>query len=465
MKNTVTAGTVTASKVTASEEGRLSFWRKAGYGLGGAASNIIWQMVNLFLLYFYTDVFGISGAIAGVIFLAARFIDAVTDPVMGYIADHTRSRWGKFRPYILFGSVPLGILYVLTFTTPDFSESGKIIYAFVTYIILGSVTYTMVNIPFNSLMATITQNPNERSELSSFNLILSQLAVLLISIATKPLIALFPNERIGFTVVVGIYAVLSVIMFIIVFISNKEKVYTTENGKYKLKDAFKLLFRNKFLLLLATAYLFSTISGTIRNASAVYYFKYNVGNEALFSVFMLIQLIGALPASALAPVIAKKMGSKRNLMIWGSVIFIIGDLGVLLISFSIPALFFLFNLIIGIGGGFAMVMNWSMIADTVEYGEWKTGMRGEGIIYSSMTFISKLAAAIGGILSGTLLSMAGYVPNQAQSPAVLSTILNMLALYPIITGIIGICLMIFYKLDDKTFNQIVKEIRERNSKK
>ncbi|TAL34100.1 MAG: hypothetical protein EPN93_12435 [Spirochaetes bacterium] len=438
----------------------LPFTRKLGYAIGNPACNICYQVVNLFLLYFYTDVFGITGAVAGIIFLVARIIDAAVDPMVGYIADQTNTRWGKFRPYVLFGAPILCLFFALTFITPDLSPSLQVAYAFATYISFG-ILYSIVNIPFNSLAAAITQNTNERNSLAAIGLVLTQVAVVAVAIITRPAVKLFSSEAAGFGIMVSIYAAIALSMFMVSFSMTKEAISPTGTGRYNLQSALHLVTRNKYLLLLAGAYLASGIAGTVRSFSAIYFFKYNAGDENLFGPFMLVQVLGALPASALTPMIAAKLQNKRNLFIIGILIFIFGDFGVLLMSYSNPALFFLFNFIIGIGGGITMVLTWSMLPDTIEYGEWKTGIRGAGITYSAFSFVAKVAAAVGGGLAGAILTWAGYTPNVAQPDFVKDTILHMLALFPLIAGIIGLILLSFYRIDNRFFARMVREIAER----
>ena len=177
---------------------RLSFPRKLGYGLGSSASNFTWQMVSFYLLFFYTDVFGITAAVAGTILLVARVFDGLNDPVVGYIVDRTRSRWGRFRPYLLFGSVPIALLLVLTFSSPEFSAGGKIAYAAATYILLG-VAYTFLTVPHSALMASVTQDTNERSSLASLVMISIYATILIVAAATMPLVKIFPSQQTGFT--------------------------------------------------------------------------------------------------------------------------------------------------------------------------------------------------------------------------------------------------------------------------
>ena len=438
----------------------LSFWNRTGYGLGGMASNLIYNMISIYIVYFYTDVFGIAGGIVSTLLLVTRIWDALNDPLMGFISDHTRTRWGKFRPFMLYGAFPLMIVAVLTFTTPDWGTTAKVIYAFVAYILLDFV-YTMVNIPYTSLPAAITQDTHERSRLSGSMLFFSNIAALIVGVATKPLVALFPSEQSGFQWVMGIYAALAVVLFLVCFLSNKEKVEVKNQVSYPVKDIYRLLFQNKPLILLCTALFFVGTASAMRIGSAVYYFKYNIQRDDLFPLFMLTVILCSAIAALFTPALSSRLHSKRNTYFIGASTFIVGDLGIFLTPFTNIPMIFLFAVIAGLGSGMTMVLIWSMVADTVEYGEWKTGMRGEGIILASFQFVIKLSSAVGGAIQGAILVATGYIANAVQPPSVQFGFLSMIALFPIIAGVIAIITLLFYRLDDRQFKTILAEIEAR----
>lgn len=443
---------------------KLSFGKKLGFGVGGAASNLIWMMISLYMLYFYTDVFGISAAVAGAIFLGARIWDAVNDPIMGYLADQTRTKWGKFRPYLLFGSVPLALIYILTFTTPDLSPNNKIIYAAVTYVLLGML-YTVVNIPFNSLASVITQDTNERSKLASFMLITTYVAVLILAVVTLPLVSLFPTEQIGFSVTVTIYAVLSMALFLICFASTREKQSLVSRERVSLRRSLKLLPANKYLLILISAIFFTSAANEMRTTAAIYFFKYNFGDEGIYPLFMLVVALSMIFGALLAPALSKKLGSKRNLYVLSTLVSIFTGTGILFTPPESLGVIILLSALGSIGGGMIFVLVWAMIPDTVEYGEWKTGVRAEGIVYSTLTFTTKMAYAVGGALAAMLLSWSGFIPNVAQTPQTQQMILYMLALFPVIGGIAAMLIMYFYKIDAKFYAKLLDEINERTGQK
>ncbi|MFC1670189.1 MFS transporter [Spirochaetota bacterium] len=439
--------------------GLLSFGQKTGYAMGDFASNLSWQMIKIFLLYFYTDVYGITPSQGGLIYFISRIWDAANDPVIGYVADHTKSRWGKFRPYILFGAVPLGIINVLTFTTPELGPTGKFIYALVTFLLLCTI-FTFVTIPFSTLSAVITEDTNERSSIAGYRMFCAGLGILTVSIATQPLVKLFENEQRGFQAVVILYSIIAAILYFLSFASSREVVTAKKENRYTLKDVFSIISKNRPLLILCAVVFFTGISITLRQSAGMYFIKYNLGKENLFPVYMAVLISGAYIGIVLSTFLSKKIG-KRNMYITAIAIYIAGDLGVLFTPYSNIVPIFCFLCVAGIGYGGTAQLMWAMAPDTVEYAEWKTGIRAEGITFSAFSFILKLETAVGGILGGVILSSSGYVANVVQSETSLNAILYMVALAPIVAGIIGIGFLYFYNLDKVTFSRIIEDLKKR----
>jgi len=434
---------------------------KLGYGVGDLGYALIWQMISLYLLFFYTDVFGITAGEAGIIFLIARIWDAVNDPLLGFLADRTQSRWGKFRPYLLFGAVPVGICLILAFSTPDLGHIGKFIWALVTYIMLGMV-YTAVNLPYGSLLAVCTRNQSDRSSMAAYRMIFGFLGVLVVGTLTKPLVGKFTNEQAGFQAVAAIYSVLAAIIIWTVFTSVKEKVTPVKTERYSLKEMLKILTVNKPLILICSAVLFVTTAITIRSAVGMYFFKYNMAREDLFPLFMGIIVISMILGCIVANFLRKKL-EKKNLYILGMIIFAIGDIGIFFSPYSAINLIIFFTVLAGLGTGIFYVLLLGMVADTVEYAEWKTGKRAEGMIYSAYTFTAKLSAAMGGASAGLLLSLVGYVPNSTQTATADFGIRALFTLGPFISGVIAVIIMNFYNLDSALFKRIVEDLEENKS--
>ncbi len=436
------------------------------YAVGNFGLNLFFMVISSYLLYFYTDVFGISAAAAGTLFLITRLIDGVTDVTAGIIVDVTNSRWGKFRPYILFGAVPLAISGVLCFVVPNFSNSGMLVYAYATYIFFG-LMYTVVNIPYSSMMTVITQDYQERSTLSSIKVVFGTVATLIATSATLPFVSSFSSESTGFLVVSGIFGIVTIITLLITFFGtkgiekNEQNKNSTQKEKYTFAAKVKVIGSNFPLLIILIFIVTNTISFTIQNGAMLFFFKYNYGNVGMFAIYSLVTLAITSLFVIISPLFVKRMG-KRNLAIVSQIITSIGMLGLYFYHSSNLSIF-LFGGIAAVGMGLSRPLLWAMVPDTVEYGEWKTGLRAEGLIYSAFIFTQKVGMAIGGALSGIILASTGYVANATQTPEALHGILFSVTIIPVIASVIGIMAMIFHKLDSTRYASIVAEIQARKS--
>lgn len=442
---------------------KLKFSEKLSYGLGDLASNLCWCLVNTCLLFFYTDVVKLGMGVVGTIFIVTRVLDAISDPVVGYIADRTKSRWGRFRPYILFGAPLLAICTILCFYAPNAANTYKIIYAYVTYIAL-STAYTIINMPYGALAATMTQNVDERSKLSAFRVFFAIVGTLIVSSITYPLVGIFQNNGIsnGFFIVSVIYALLSIPLFGLVFKNTKEIVVPQKKNKVTIKLVVKSLLKNKPLLLLMVPMLLSTACLLIRQSMYIYYFSYVVGNATLTSIGLTVMALGMIGGIVLAAPISEKLGDKRMIMLVSIMASGVTCIGM---YFTGPdqLVFTYFWIIIGaVFSGMINVMLWSMISDTIEYSEWKTGLRADGVIFSASSFVQKLASALAGWGATVILSIVGYVPNAVQSVKAIEGINIAVTLLPGIVLIISAIPLFFYELNREKFNQIVLEIKQRN---
>lgn len=440
---------------------KLGVGAYVGYGVGDLAVNLFFQSALIFLLFFYTDVFGISPAAAASIFLVARVVDAITDPMMGMIADRTRTRWGKFRPYLLIGGPPLALIAVATFSAPDLGDSGKIVYAYVTYILFG-IAYTVVSIPYSGLTAVITDDGQERTILSAYRMAFAMVGGLIVSAATWPLVEAFGGGVIGYQMTIGIYGIAAILLLAITFATTTETEVSNLAKPPTIAESIGALSGNLPLWLIIIAFWMGMMAFTIRSSAIIYYFVYNLGREDLIAFYMPSLAAAHLLGVIVTPWIAKRIG-KKGTYFWGSVMGILSGLALYITPYdAIPAIF-----AISILGGFFFaaptVMGWSMLPDTIEYAEWKQGVRADGAIYAAASFFQKLAMAIGGAMAGLILSMTGYVANQAQTPEALNGILFMVALGPVIAMAIGIFAIWFYQLDDETHASIRAELDERRS--
>jgi sugar (glycoside-pentoside-hexuronide) transporter len=433
----------------------------AAYGAGDFGFAVIVHMVGLFLLFFYTDIFGISAAAAGTIFMVARIWDAVNDPMMGYISDRTETRWGKYRPYLLFAVIPLAFFNILLFITPDFGTTGKFIYALVVYICWG-MAYTATNLPYGSLTAVYTQNPVERTSLAASRMIFGMPGILFISVVTPIVVSKFSGPQVGYPVAVSIYTVIAILLIWMVFGVVRERVQPAKRELYTIKEMLLLVAQNKALLIVSAAVFLAGTANTIRVMMAKYYVDYNIGKPELFPMFMAI-IIGTMVLGAIVSPFLNRRMPKRNVYIVGMIIFVIGDLGIYYTPYSSINLILILFAFAGLGSGIVYTLVWALVADTVEYGEWKTGKRAEGVTYASYSFSTKLASAAGGGLGGFLLHASGYVPHAVQTPTADHMIRALFALGPVFCGILAVIVMQYYKLDGEVFQNILNDLKQRKA--
>ncbi|MCR9239967.1 MAG: MFS transporter [Rhodobiaceae bacterium] len=432
-----------------------------GYGVGDAGVNFFFQSALTFLLVFYTDVFGISPAAAASVFLVARVVDAVTDPMMGVIADRTRTRWGKFRPYLIIGGVPLALIAVATFSVPDFDDTTKIVYAHITYILFG-IAYTVVSIPYSGLTAVVTEDGQERTVLTSYRMAFAMVGGVCVSAATWPLVDFFGGGAIGFQITIGIYGFVAVLLLAWTFGATKETLVSTSSKPPTLSESLGVLSGNKPLWLIIIAFWMGMMAFTIRSSAIIFYFKYNLGREDLIAMFMLALGLGHLVGVIATPFISKRIG-KKGTYFWGAVLGILSGVALYLTPYDALPTIFAISILGGFFFAFPTVMGWAMLPDTIEYAEWKRGARADGAIYAAASFFQKLAMAVGGALAGITLSVTGYVANEVQSAEALEGILLMVSLAPALAMSIGIFAIWFYQLDDETHATIRAELDERRS--
>lgn len=459
--------------------GKISLIEKFSYGLGDTASNLFYQTFTLFLLYFYTDVFGISAAAAGTMFLVVRLLDTFYDPVVGILADRTKSKFGKFRPWIIYTVIPFGVMGFLMFTTPNLAQSAKLVYAYITYTAMMFI-YSTINVPYGALMAVMTPNSLERTSLAAFRSISAFVGGLIVQSFTLNLVKYFgllkpladgkANEQFGFSTTMAIYASLAVIMFLTTFLLCKERVQPVNEEKNTLKNDLKDLFQNVPWLILTIVGIMTCLYVAVRNGSIIYYFKYyangagtanlfgfKVSPEALVSTFMVVGTAFSILGTVLLKPAAALIG-KRNVYLWAM---ILGSLFTVVYYFlgkEQISLMFLFQALSNLMVGPAMAMMWSMYADTADYSEWKTGRRATGLIYSSANFAQKFGWSIGGAIGGYLLAYYGF---QANAPATAETEQGVRVLFgfmPAIWSVIGAIALIFYKLDEQKVKEINDEL-------
>jgi GPH family glycoside/pentoside/hexuronide:cation symporter len=449
----------------------LRFKEKLGYGLGDTASNFFFQTFNIFLLYYYTDVFGISAAAVGTMFFVTKLWDAVNDPLMGIIADRTRSRFGKFRPYILWVAVPYGIMGYLMFANPDLGESGKIVYAWVTYTLMMMI-YTAINVPYSALMGVMTPSSRERTVLSSYRFVCAFGGGLLISMLVRPLIEYFGDgdEAKGFSYTMALFAVMSVALFWYTFSTTRERVVAHDDHKSNLKQDLKFLVSNRPWLVLFFAAIFTLANVAVKNAVTVHFFKYYVGDDGSDYFLFMDRTTLFLTAGMLAMILGvactklfTRYFEKKTLMIWLSLL----NATTMLIIFLIPPDQYWTMMIVNIIGMFMVgptpALVWSMYADVADYGEWKYGRRTTALVFSAAQFAQKFGLTIGGGLSGWMLGIFGFVANVDQTDTSLLGIRLMFTVIPACFAIMNALVLIFYTLSDRQVEQIETELEARKT--
>lgn len=435
------------------------------YAFGGLGSNIPFLLILTYLMFYLTDVVGMSPVAIGGLFAVARVIDAVTDPIMGMIADQTNTKYGKFRPWIIYCAPLLGIITIALFNVPNIASNLQVVYVYTIYI-LYSLISTMVNIPYHSLTPVLSEDSNQRTSIATAKQVMNVPATLLVAVLVLPLVEFFGGGQRGWSITAILLSVIVVISFWICASSAKRHDVIEENKdqngkKFKLKEQLTLIGKNQPLLMIMIAMGTNLIASSAVSAVALYYWTYNAGRPELFPTLQLVGLVLTIPMFALMPYLSKKIG-KKNVFLYGSIVSIIPGVVLLLAPFEQVGLTFTAAVIIAMLAPFTGSIAWAMLPDCVDYAEWKTGVRGDGIVTSSLTFINKLGTACGGMIAGVLLGVAGYVANQAQSTEALRMIVYLYALVPILGHIATIIALKFYKLDNKFHAEIIKEINERN---
>ena len=436
----------------------VKFKEKVGYGLGDAASSMFWKLFGTNLLFFYTDVYGLSAAAVGTMFLVTRIWDSLLDPFVGVLADRTRSRWGKFRPYLLWFAFPFGLLGVMTFTVPDSGHTGKLVYAYITYGVM-MIVYSMINVPYASLLGVMSDNPKTRTSLSSYRMIFAFIGSIIALFFIEPLTGLFgkDDEARGWQLATGVFAVLAIVFFLCTFKWTRERVTPVNEAGSSLKDDLKDLLRNRAWWVLLSAGIAAVIFNSIRDGAAVYYFKYYVGNDpawlagtglSLTTLFLVSGQASNILGILLVTPVSGRIGKKNTF--FGSMT-IAGILSLVFMSVGKDAvwLMLLLQILISMCAGSIFPLLWSMYADIADYSELKTGRRATGLIFSSSSMSQKFGWALGGTLSGWLLAHYGFQANMVQDEAVLGGIRSMMGILPAVACAVSSLCVAFYPLSEK----------------
>ena len=438
------------------------------YGCGDFGCNIIYTAMSAFLLFYYTDYAGVNAAAVGTIMLVSRIFDGISDIIMGMIVDRTKSKYGKARVWILRVCVPFALAGVLLFSVPTtLGTTAKLVYVFITYNLVSTVVYTAINVPYSSLNALMTQNPYERSVLSIFRNLLATAGTLTINMVTLPLVEFFGDNAAAWTKTFCILGLLAIVAFLLTFIGTKERVHAVaelngEMEKITLLEGVKSLFANKYWIMMTCVLALFFLYYAINGGTTVYYAKDILEDKNLVStingIYNAIQIVAMFFIAGLV----KKYG-KRNVFSLG---LILAAIGMLILEFggSTMPVIIISSLIRGIGNACGGATMWAMVSDTIDYGEWKTGHRTEGLVNSACSFGYKIGNGIGSALLGIIIQIGGYVGDATvQSSSALFSIRLCFTWIPL--AVFAACFIIlrFYHLDDE-FEGIIRDLHKRAAK-
>jgi sugar (glycoside-pentoside-hexuronide) transporter len=440
---------------------KLSFGEKFGYGLGDMAANFVFQAMMALQLSFYTDTFGLTGAQAGTMFLVVGLGAAVFNPVMGVIADRTNTRWGKFRPWLLWTAVPFGVIGILTFTTPDMSVSAKLIYAWVTYLLLRLI-YTMNNVPYASLTGVMTDDPNERNSIATYRQLFANGAGFIVQSLAIPMVVFLgrgSNSR-GYQLTMGIFLASSVVMFLIAFAVSKERIQPDPQQETSVGRDLSDLIKNGPWIALFLVTTFYFIGLMIRGSMMLPYFKYCAGNQLLFSWFNGFGLTALLIGVTCSTALTKRMG-KRNLFFWSMLLTGILCIALYFLPASATVPIISLEVVRQFVYGCSGPVLWSMMGDVADFGEWKTGRRATGTVTAAVVFALWIGLALGGAIAGWLISLYGYQPNVAQTDHALLGIRLIASVWSGAAFLAAAVCLLFYGITMKLNMTISHDLSER----
>lgn len=456
----------------------ITLKEKIGYGFGDMASSMFWKLFGSYLMIFYTDVFGLPAAVIGTMFLITRVWDSAFDPLVGIVADRTHSRWGKFRPYLLFLAVPFGLIGILTFITPDVGDTGKLVYAYITYSLMMMI-YSAINVPYASLLGVMSPDPKERNTLSTYRMAFAYIGSFIALLLFMPMTNWFSiehSEQHGWMMSVVVIAVMCTVLFYGCFAWTRERVKPIRVKQSPLKDDLKDLLGNRPWWILLGAGIAALVFNSIRDGATVYYFKYFIVEGdyqeiPFFGVsFVLSGLYLAVGQAAniigvvLAAPISNRIGKNKTYM--GAMI-LATIFSIIFYWFSKEQLvwIFIFQVIISICAGSIFPLLWSMYADCADYSELKTGNRATGLIFSSSSMSQKFGWAIGSALTGWLLAYFGFRANEVQSAEAIHGIKLFLSWLPAIGTVLSVVFISMYPLSEKKMKEIMIELEQKRKSK
>lgn len=453
----------TAMRPAPTQQPRLSTGEVVAYGSGDLAFNLYFTFCSLFLLYFYTDILGLSASVAGLIIMAALVWEGITDPAMGVIASRTRSRFGSYRPYLLVGSPVLALVFVAMFLPLGLSGNALAVFCLATHVLFRTV-YTVVNIPFVALSARMSADSLARSRLAGARMLFAILTGLFLAAATLPLAKRFGGGPEGFLWVATLYATIATLVLLNCFRKTRETIGETPDAHPTFGAMLRTVRSNHVFLLLLGATLLGSIGHAMGGKALLYYMKYYAGSEETITIGLTVSLAAA--ALAMLPWVrtTRRIG-KRAVWLCGIAISATANTFIFILAPKAGPLLYGLLAIAGVGNAAFFLSFWSMLPDTVEVGEWQTGLRAEGALVGFLAFTQKVALGVGTGLIGILLDLVGYVPNVAQTPDALVNIRGLATLAPAMLAVGAGLFICFYPLDTRTHGRLVRAIAWRSARR
>lgn len=444
----------------------ISTFEKIAYGSGDLASNLILVLTSTFVTFFYTDALGLNPGIIGSIMMFSRLADGITDMLMGYVMDRVKTKYGKARPWLLWLAVPIAIACVLVFLVPNTGDLGKYIYVAITYNLVTTLLYTMINIPYGALTSLMSRDQNQRTVINIFRMLMAQIGSLIINAFTLPFVNSVggSSSQKSWIIVSIIYASLAAALFLLCFAKTKERVRVSLEQKKKINfsESFGLIFKNNYWLIIVGIWVSMALGMSLSGSVGTYYAKYILGDENMAGFIASVAIIPVILCMPLVAPLSKKFG-KRNVALVGSCISLLAQF-LMLINPESASWLITCSLIKGVGSAALTGTLFAMVADTIEYGQWKTGRRVEGMLYSSTTFGAKIGAGVGGAVALAVIGAAGYNGLAAvQTEATLAAIKNMYLIVPIPFLILIPVFYIFYKLD-KIYPTVMADLQKQEEK-
>ncbi len=450
---------------------------KIAYGFGDAASSIFWKLFTMYLLFFYTDIVGLNALAVGTMIFITRLWDSFLDPVIGIMADRTKTRWGKFRPYLLWMAIPFGIAGVLTFTASDLNDSGKLIYAYLSYSIM-MIVYSLINVPYASLLGVMTSDTKVRTELSSYRMIFAFIGSILVLLLVEPLVDFFSRRggdidlKFGWQMAIIVFSIIAIILFLLCFAWTKERVQPIKEKSNSIKSDIVDLLKNGPWWILLGAGIMTLMFNSIRDGVAVYYFKYCVidapvfyfenidTNLAIITIYLVLGQAANIAGIVLATPVSARIGKKYTYL-GAMALATILSIAFFFLGYSNIALILVMQFFISICAGMVTPLLWSMYADTADYSEWKTGRRATGLIFSASSMSQKLGGALGVAIVGWLLAYFSYTSGIVQTVETQFGIKMMISLFPAIATFLSAMFIFFYPLNDKKLEGITIDLEKK----